>query len=141
MDGFGVVLWLAIKSFHYLDTSTRPVVLILDGHSSHINLQTAHFACDKGILYCLPPHTTHALQPCDVGVFGPLKKSWNVCVSRYMCDHPGEIVNKNKFASVFKEAWESSIKISTISNSFKASGIYQLKSCHLLFFLETQNQL
>ena len=40
-----------------------------------------------------------------------------------MCDHPGEIVNKNKFASVFKEAWESSIKISTISNSFKAFGI------------------
>ena len=40
-----------------------------------------------------------------------------------MCDHPGEIVNKTKFARVFKEAWESSIKISTINMSFKASGI------------------
>lgn len=41
----------------------RPVALILDGHSSHINLQTARFARDNGILlYCLPPHTTHAFH-------------------------------------------------------------------------------
>ena len=42
----------------------RPVVLLLDGHSSHINLEAAKFARENGILlYCFPPHTTHALQP------------------------------------------------------------------------------
>ena len=105
----------------------RPVVLIVDGHSSHINLQTACFARENGILlYCLPPHTTHALQPCDVGVFGPIKKSWNKCVPRYVCDHSGEAVDKAKFARVFKGAWEDAIKISTIVNSFKTSGICPL---------------
>ena len=48
----------------------RPVVLLLDGHSSHINLETAKYAKKEEILlYCLPPHTTHVLQPCDVGFF------------------------------------------------------------------------
>jgi hypothetical protein len=35
------------------------------------------------ILFCLPAHTTHRLQPCDVGVFGPLKKHWNTACSAY----------------------------------------------------------
>ena len=61
----------------------RPVVLLLDGHSSHINLEAAKFAVKNGILlYCLPPHTKHALQPCDVGLFKPMKASWNKHVSR-----------------------------------------------------------
>ena len=29
------------------------------------------------LLYCLPPKTTHQLQPLDVGVFGPLQNAWN----------------------------------------------------------------
>jgi hypothetical protein len=30
---------------------------------------------NKIVVVCLPLHTTHALQPCDVGVFGPLAQS------------------------------------------------------------------
>ena len=41
-----------------------PVLLLLDGHSLHISLATDKFAQTNGnLLYCLPPHTTHALQP------------------------------------------------------------------------------
>lgn len=49
--------------FVNLTPPTRPVLLILDGHSSHINLvNTAKFARANGVLlYCLPP--MHALQP------------------------------------------------------------------------------
>ena len=28
------------------------------------------------LLYCLPPKTTHKLQPLDVRVFGPLQMGW-----------------------------------------------------------------
>ena len=28
-------------------------------------------------LFCLPPHTTHKLQPLDVGIFGPLQRAWS----------------------------------------------------------------
>ncbi|EGN98528.1 hypothetical protein SERLA73DRAFT_74730 [Serpula lacrymans var. lacrymans S7.3] len=33
-------------------------------------------------LLCIPPHTTHRLQPLDVGVFGPLQKAWEYWEAR-----------------------------------------------------------
>ncbi|XP_030762936.1 uncharacterized protein LOC115887610 [Sitophilus oryzae] len=43
------------------------VLLVLDGPSSHpSNLETLQFAEEHNIiLFCLPPHTTHVLQPLD----------------------------------------------------------------------------
>ncbi|KAF8811876.1 hypothetical protein BYT27DRAFT_7088493, partial [Phlegmacium glaucopus] len=34
------------------------------------------------VIICLPSHTTHVLQPCDIGVFGPLASSWKAQVNR-----------------------------------------------------------
>lgn len=105
----------------------RPVVLLLDGHSSHINLETAKHAKEEGnLLHCLPPHTTHVLQPCDVGFFKPMKANWNKCVAKYICDNSGETISKFTFARVFKEAWNETIKPATLINSFKGSGICPL---------------
>ena len=52
----------------------RPVILLTDGHKSHINIDVIDLCRNNDIiLYCLPPHTTHALQPLDVAVFKSLK--------------------------------------------------------------------
>ena len=42
----------------------------------------------------------------------------------YAADHIGKFVTKQTFAQIFKEAWESTVKVSTIVNSFRAAGIY-----------------
>ena len=48
----------------------RPVLLLTDGHKSHINLDVIDICSENNIiLFCLLPHTTHALQPLDVAVF------------------------------------------------------------------------
>ena len=48
-------------------------LLIVDGHSSHINLKFIDYADRNRILLAvLPPHSTHRLQPLDVSVFSPL---------------------------------------------------------------------
>ena len=40
--------------------SRRPLLLLLDGHSSHFELQSIQFAKENGVvIFCLPPHTTH----------------------------------------------------------------------------------
>lgn len=55
----------------------RPLLLLLDGHSSHYSPDTIPIAAQSGvILFLLPPHTTHFLQPLDKTVFGPLKIYW-----------------------------------------------------------------
>ncbi|KIJ48785.1 hypothetical protein M422DRAFT_91853, partial [Sphaerobolus stellatus SS14] len=57
--------------------SGKPVLLISDGHGSHESNEMLKkaFTCNI-LLLSLPPHTTHKLQPLDVGVFGPLQKAW-----------------------------------------------------------------
>ena len=77
--------------------SNGPVVLFVDGHQSHISLQLVNTAKTKGIhLYCLPPHTTHILQPLDVGVYGPVKQAWKAIMKDY---------KTNIAANVTKEAF------------------------------------
>lgn len=52
----------------------RPVVLIQDGHASHMSIKLIELARANDVhLLCLPAHTTYILQPLDVGVFKPFK--------------------------------------------------------------------
>ncbi|EGN99148.1 hypothetical protein SERLA73DRAFT_152834 [Serpula lacrymans var. lacrymans S7.3] len=57
--------------------SGKPTLLVYNGHGSHLMTTMIDLAIENQIhLLCLPPHTTHRLQPLDVGVFGPLQKAW-----------------------------------------------------------------
>ena len=52
-------------------------LLILDGHESHKSTEFEAFCQDhKIITLCMPAHSSHLLQPLDVGSFGPLKKAY-----------------------------------------------------------------
>lgn len=49
-------------------------LLLFDGYSSHVNPLFLDYCVENKIIpYCLPPHTTHRLQPLDVSIFGPYK--------------------------------------------------------------------
>jgi len=49
-------------------------LLLLNGHGSHCIREFISYCDEKKIIpFCLPPHTTHLLQPLDVVVFQPLK--------------------------------------------------------------------
>ncbi|XP_052061184.1 uncharacterized protein LOC127701333 [Mytilus californianus] len=66
----------------------RPVLLILDGHASHLNFDTLEKAKQNKIeMFCLPPHTTHWLQPLDRSIFGPMKTSYNKQCQKFMRDN------------------------------------------------------
>ena len=67
---------LYLKWFKFFIASIppiRPVLLIEDGHASHTSIEVIELARDNDI--CLPSHTTHLLQPLDVGVFKSLKSN------------------------------------------------------------------
>eukprot|EP00918_Siedleckia_nematoides_P002967 GHVU01006790.1.p1 GENE.GHVU01006790.1~~GHVU01006790.1.p1 ORF type:complete len:420 (+),score=44.21 GHVU01006790.1:26-1261(+) len=58
------------------DRSKR-VLLVVDGHKSHEMLECVEEAKAMGVeMVSFPPHTTHRLQPLDVGVFGPFKQAY-----------------------------------------------------------------
>jgi len=55
----------------------KPRVLICNGFGMHETLEILEFCFDNNILLCcLPSHTSHKLQPCDVAVFAPLKAAY-----------------------------------------------------------------
>lgn len=53
---------------------TCPVILFIDGYSTHVSLEASQLCYDnKIVLYCLLPNATHVLQACDIGLIGPMK--------------------------------------------------------------------
>ena len=46
---------------------TQKIVLFLDGHLSHETLYSLELAVQHSVeIVCLPPQTTHVLQPLDI---------------------------------------------------------------------------
>lgn len=59
-----------------------PILLLLDGHRSHVNLTVKDLCiANEIILYCFPPNTTHIMQPTDVGFLKPFKDNWRTTVN------------------------------------------------------------
>ena len=65
-------------------------LLILDGHGSHIAIQTVEEENMFGIdLLTLLSHTTHRIQPLNVSVFGPFKNYFNSKRTTWMTKNLG----------------------------------------------------
>ena len=57
-------------------SAARPIILLMDGHSSHYCPETIELAAKEGvILFTLPPNTTHLTQSLDKGVLGLLRST------------------------------------------------------------------
>jgi hypothetical protein len=69
--------WLEKFAEEVKPTATSKVLLFVDNHKAHINSANVDLAKELNIeLFGLPPNTTNATQPLDVGVFGPVKMEW-----------------------------------------------------------------
>ena len=56
---------------HFLVDSSlsRPILFLLDGHSTHYNPSFVRRAAkEKVMVFCLPPNTIHLTQPLDKGI-------------------------------------------------------------------------
>ena len=103
-------------------------ILVMDGHGSH---HTAEFdATCQGfniIPVYVPPHSSHLLQPLDVGIFGPLKQAYSKELdtrSRLGINH----VDKSEFLSAYKMARPAVFTRSNILGAFKGAGLVPLDS-------------
>lgn len=115
-----------IKHFNKC-TQSRTVgayrLLILDGHSSHHSAEfQEHCTEHKIITLFMPPHSSHLLQPLDIGCFGPLKRAYGRQVEKQMrlgINH----ISKDDFLPAYRVAHNESIIEKNIRSSFAASGI------------------
>ncbi|XP_066258180.1 uncharacterized protein [Euwallacea similis] len=67
------------KSFLKTIGTDRPVLLIFDGHSTHLTIRLIEIASQENVtILKLPPHTSHVLQSLDLSIFKPLKTCWDL---------------------------------------------------------------
>ena len=103
----------------------RPVILFVDGHNSHMTLDVIDVARSNGvILFCLPPHTTHALQPLDVAVFKSLKDNFFKATRAVSFSKTNFIVTKREFAAMVKGPFEKAFSMVNVKAGFSKTGIF-----------------
>ena len=123
MDTPSFYMWLANHFIPQLPPA-RPVVLLVDSHESHIDLELAR---KNGIhIYALLKNATHLVQPADVGLFGAMKQTWYKNARRHSQSNPNTDINKKNFCSVFRATWDDVMRPSLLVDAFRTSGIFPL---------------
>ena len=116
--------WL-VNHFLKYAVGARPLLLILDGHSSHYQPELIKYAKENEvILVCLPPHTTHETQPLDTSVFRSLKQNWSQVCHKFFQTNPGRVITKYDFSTLLNQSWGQTMIPNVITSGFRRSGIY-----------------
>lgn len=113
-------------------------LLILDGHGSHLSPEFDLFCKEHSIItLCMPPHSSHLLQPLDVGCFAVLKRSYGQQIEGYIRSGVNHI-DKPDFLHAFYTARTEAITIANIQSSFAATGLVPYDPERVLLKLHTQ---
>lgn len=77
-------------------------------------------------MLCLPPHTSHKMQPLDVAVMKPLKTYYSQECTQWMKNHPGRTITLKCIGEIFGKAYLRAAAPINAINSFKCTGIHPL---------------
>ena len=105
---------------------SQPVVLLVDGHSSHTrNVEVLEAArANNVVILVFPSHCTHRLQPCDVSFFRSLKASYDDKAQTWLMNHPGRAITEAEMISLFAEAYGRAANVANATSGFKKTGIH-----------------
>jgi hypothetical protein len=99
------------------------VLLILDGHESHKSLAFQDLCKENKIVtLCMPPHSSHILQPLDVVCLAPLKRAYSKEIRVLALDYIGRI-DKKAFIATFAKVFKKAFSKANILSSFRATGL------------------
>jgi hypothetical protein len=98
-------------------------MLVIDGHASHRSAGFDQFCKEKNIITIfMPPHSSHLLQPLDVGCFSPLKRAYSRQIEELVKSHVNH-VTKLEFFIAFKAAFFACMGEANVKAGFRASGL------------------
>ena len=104
----------------YFCSSGKPIRGAMARESDRVpqNLRSDHVE-----ILCLPPHTTHRLQPFDVAFMRPLMLNYDEAVRIWLRSHLGRVVSIYAIAKLFGSAYLKAATVNTAVNAFKSTGI------------------
>jgi len=98
-------------------------LLILNGHKSHVLIPFIEY-CEayKIVPLCLPPHSTHILQPLDVGIFGPLSRAYKKRLNDTTL-YGALAISKQEFLEIYQAIHSQAISLTNIASAWRAIGL------------------
>ena len=126
IQSFIFEIWLKHFIKHTNSSKENPCVLLLDGHTTHTkSLSLIDLARDNGVhIVCLPPHTTHRLQPLDVTVMKPLSVALANESRLFMRNNPGVPITIRFVARIFQAAYSKACTAENMASGFQKCGIF-----------------
>jgi hypothetical protein len=113
-------------------------LLILDSHGSHLIPEFDLFCKDHSIItLCMPPYSSHLLQPCNVSFFVVLKRLYGQQIQDYMRNGINHI-DKYDFLPAYLIARIQAASIANIQSGFTAIGLVPHDPERVLSKLHTQ---
>ena len=129
--------WIQTESFvtwlkHFISftgsTEQNPTFVILDGHATHVkSLEVVDIARSNGVhIICLPPHSTHRMQPLDVTLMKPLSSKLAREYQLWLRANPGQSLTIYHIAELFNKAYLAACVPETLIKGFEKTGLYPL---------------
>lgn len=104
----------------------RPIILIYDGHISHMTLKVVKLAQQERIsILKLPSHTTDVMQPLDRTCFGPLKVRLNETLLIWQRANQRQ-PSKSEFVDLLCSVWFEGLSPLNIISGFRGCGIFPI---------------
>jgi hypothetical protein len=113
---------------HFIQHTTAQTVgshrlLIINGHESHKSLAFQDLCEESKIITLyMPPHTSHILQPLNVGCFAPLKRAYKTEIN-VLANSNITHINKKAFLAAFSQVFNRVFSSNNIQSSFQATGL------------------
>jgi hypothetical protein len=110
-------------------------LLICDGHESHVSGRFAAYCFQHNIvLFLLVPHSSHLLQPLDIGVFGPLKKAVSASLEKLIRVGVNRL-EKAEWVDKYAEGRVHALTKSNIQGGWRGAGLVPLCRQRVIRFL------
>ena len=127
----GQIIFIALQWLkNIFIPETRPEtsdhrLLVMDGHGSHTSTEFLLLCKQNNIqLLFLPAHSSHVLQPLDLGVFAPLKSRYRTQIAELAHLDDAATVKKQRFVSCYHLAWMDTFNTRVLRSGWKAAGLF-----------------
>ena len=106
---------------------TKRMLLILDGHKSHVILEVLLKAMEHGIdMVSLPSHSSHEMQPLNISYFKPFKQYFRVYRDIWCRNNIGNKATKQDLARWMSLGLQKTLTVKNIQAGFRIAGIQPL---------------
>jgi len=107
------------------DDSGEYRLLLLDGHKSHATFEFM-WKCheNKVVVFYLPPHSSHVLQPLDLTCFSPVKGRYREQIANLARYDDASAVKKAKFLDCYQKASQEGLSEKNIKAGWRAAGLH-----------------